>query len=198
MKTKTPTAFALGRQYRCPAKEGREAFNFVVIGKSDQANHKLCFLRVSPEDRLPGGRYSANPTTSCYSHNHLKKFGSPLDEIVDPLAFEVEGQKYRLELEVLGGYGKYKVTLWEAVTDPIEGSAQAYEFKATGDITLFYEKNSWGQSKELARLSSGPDRVISRPEVPYGKPTFDLEVYAWKAWASDVLGTEVHLPFFED
>lgn len=190
-----PTAFSVGRQYRClPDRPDREPFNFVIIGKGFTPTQKVCFLWVDPKDRRPPpyGRASQYRTTSTYSHNHLKKYGTLLEEIVDPLAFAVGDRKYRLGVTATTDFGGYDLALTRIEAPGRETLA------TTGSATFFDTKTSLGLWEKKARLSTGT--TVEYP-VPGNRSayevSFELEFYAWKAWLRDVLGEEVVLPFLE-
>lgn len=188
------TNFSVGRQYRCvpdPIKN-RESFHFVVIGKGHNDNHKLCFLWVRPEDRLPTGLTSTHRSFQTYPHNHLRKHGTLLEEIVEPLAFEHEGKKYHLVVDE-PDYGRQELTLFLGDT-----------IVAKGTSTSFSDRDPFGRPQTKARLSTGT--VVANPLRYRGalyrgalyEKSYDLSFYAWKAWIKDILGAEVTFPFIEE
>lgn len=99
------TQFSVGRRWRCQNREGRAPFDFVIIGKGHNDNHKLCILETPEEalefDRLGyHSKYRYHGLISEYPHSHLKKRALLQDEVTpDVFSFEHEGVCYRFDFQ---------------------------------------------------------------------------------------------------
>lgn len=121
------TNYSYGRQWYAgrdekSLAEGRKPFTFIVLGRGYNERNKLCYLWLHPDHRQGDqtwshsrqrSSYRTHNTVSEYGRKHLTKYGQLLDEILDPLAFEVGGLKFRATLDLHADGHRYHFDVFD-------------------------------------------------------------------------------------